>query len=65
LAGLFAAEGASLNVHYHSNLSAAEQLRKLLEPSPASLVQADLSSTDSISRMVESRHDDKLAVARG
>jgi 3-oxoacyl-[acyl-carrier protein] reductase len=57
-----AAEGASLIVHYHTNLPAAEQVRKLLEPSPASLVQADLSSTDSISRMVESLGDDKLDI---
>lgn len=46
------AEGARLIVHYHRNRAAAEEVRAML-PSQTRLVQADLGSTDSISRMVE------------
>lgn len=52
-----AAEGAHLIVHYHRNRAAAEAVRELVRPTPVSLAQADLGSTDSISRMAESLGD--------
>jgi 3-oxoacyl-[acyl-carrier protein] reductase len=55
------AEGARLIVHYHRNLAAAEEVRAMLR-SPATLVQADLGSADSISRMAESLDNDSVDV---
>jgi 3-oxoacyl-[acyl-carrier protein] reductase len=46
------AEGARLIIHYHRNRTAAEEVRTMLQLQ-ATLVQADLGSTGSISRMVE------------
>jgi 3-oxoacyl-[acyl-carrier protein] reductase len=54
-------EGARTIVHYHRNLAAAEETAMALK-SPTSLVQADLGSTDSITRMVESLVDDGLDI---
>src|SRR5712692_2133123 len=56
------AEGARLIIHYHRNRAAAEQVRTMLLHPPALLVQADLVSTDSISRMVEALEDNSLDV---
>ncbi|HTE91086.1 MAG TPA: 3-oxoacyl-ACP reductase family protein [Terriglobales bacterium] len=47
------AEGARVIVHYHRNRAAAEEVRAMLQ-SQTTIVQADLGSTESISRMVES-----------
>ncbi|HMF79530.1 MAG TPA: glucose 1-dehydrogenase [Bryobacteraceae bacterium] len=47
------AEGARLIVHYHRDRAAAEEVLTMLRQPHTSLVQADLASTDSISRMVE------------
>ena len=56
------AEGARLIIHYHRNRASAEQVRTMLLHPPALLVQADLGSTDSISRMVEAIEDNSLDV---
>jgi 3-oxoacyl-[acyl-carrier protein] reductase len=56
------AEGARLIVHYHRNRAAAEEVRTMLDQSQTSLVQADLGSTDSISRMIELLDNDSLDV---
>jgi 3-oxoacyl-[acyl-carrier protein] reductase len=47
------AEGAHIIVHYHRNRAAAEEVAATLQ-APATLVQADLASTDAITRMVQS-----------
>jgi 3-oxoacyl-[acyl-carrier protein] reductase len=57
-----AAEGAELIVHYHRNRTAAEEVRAKLDATRVSLAQADLGSTDSISRMVEALDDLKLDI---
>jgi 3-oxoacyl-[acyl-carrier protein] reductase len=56
------AEGARLIVHYHCNRAAAEEVRTMLLQSQTTLVQADLGSTDSISRMVELLDNNSLDV---
>jgi 3-oxoacyl-[acyl-carrier protein] reductase len=56
-------EGARLIVHYHRNRAAAEEVRGMLQTQPtAALTQADLSSTESISRMVDSLQDNSLDI---
>jgi len=57
-----AAEGARVIVHYHRNRPAAEEVCALLRPACVSIVQADLESTDSISRMIESLGDINLDI---
>jgi 3-oxoacyl-[acyl-carrier protein] reductase len=54
-------EGARLIVHYHRNLAAARETASALQL-PTTLVQADLGSTDSITRMVESLVDHSLDI---
>lgn len=56
------AEGARLIVHYHRNRAAAEEVRTMLLHPQTLLVQADLGSTDSICRMVESLGNNSLDV---
>jgi len=56
------AEGARLIVHYHRNRTAAEEVRTMLLHPQTFLVQADLGSTDSICRMVESLDNNSLDV---
>ena len=55
------AEGARIIVHYHRNRAAAEEVAATLL-SPARLVQADLASTGSITRMVQSLDDHSLDI---
>jgi len=55
------AEGARLILHYYRNLAEGEEVTAVLQ-SPARLVQADLASTDSITRMIESLDDDSLDI---
>ncbi|MGB8596451.1 MAG: SDR family oxidoreductase [Candidatus Sulfotelmatobacter sp.] len=55
------AEGARIIVHYHRDLAAAEESASTLQ-SPATLVHADLGSTDSITRMVGSLDEDSLDI---
>jgi len=56
-------EGARLIVHYHQNRAAAEEVGRMLRSqSPALLVQADLGSTESISRMVDALDDNSLDI---
>jgi 3-oxoacyl-[acyl-carrier protein] reductase len=55
------AEGAHIIVHYHRNRAAAEEVAATLQ-APATLVQADLASTDSITRMVRSLGDHNLDI---
>jgi len=55
------AEGARVIIHYHRNRAAAEEVRAMLQ-SPTTIVQADLGSTESISRMVESLDNEKLDI---
>ncbi len=55
------AEGAEIILHYHRNLAAAQEVASRLQ-SPATLMQADLGSTDSITRMVESIQDSSVDI---
>ena len=55
------AEGARVIIHYHRSRAAAEEVRAMLQ-SPTTIVQADLGSTESISRMVESLDNEKLDI---
>jgi 3-oxoacyl-[acyl-carrier protein] reductase len=55
------AEGARVIVHYHRNRAAAEEVRALLQ-SQTKIAQADLGSTESISRMVESLENENLDI---
>jgi 3-oxoacyl-[acyl-carrier protein] reductase len=56
-------EDARLIVHYHQNRAAAEEVGRMLRSqSPALLVQADLGSTESISRMVDALDDNSLDI---
>jgi 3-oxoacyl-[acyl-carrier protein] reductase len=54
--------GARLIIHYHRNRAAAEEVGQMLLHPPVSLAQADLGSTDSISRMVEALEDNSIDV---
>lgn len=56
------AEGARVIVHYHRNRAAAEEVRASLRQSPTRIVQADLGSVASISRMVELLDDQSLDI---
>ena len=58
----FSAEGARLILHYNRNLPAAEETRARLAPAPVSLLQADLSSPASISRMVGALDDNRVDI---
>ncbi len=56
-------EGARLIVHYHQNRTAAEEVQRTLRSqSAALLVQADLGSTESISRMADALPDNSLDI---
>lgn len=55
------AEGARLIVHYHRNRVAAEEVGTMMQ-AETRVVQADLGSTDSISRMVELLENNSLDV---
>lgn len=56
------AEGARLIVHYHRQEAAAKELATRLQRPDASLVQADLASIDSISRMVAALDDGSVDI---
>ena len=57
------AEGAKLVVHYHQNRAAAEEVREMLQPrSAVVLLQADLASMDSISRMIDALADSSIDI---
>lgn len=53
VAQLFAARGARVAVHYHSNRAAAEETLTMLQGGGHILVQADLASAADVQRMVE------------
>lgn len=56
-------EGAHLIVHYHQNRSAAEEVQAMLQShSTTQLVQADVGSAQSISRMIEALPDNSLDI---
>src|SRR5882672_7166379 len=56
-------EGAHLIVHYHRNRVAAEEVRGMLQSqSTAILMQSDIGSTESISRIVNSLDDNSLDI---
>ncbi len=55
-------EGARLIVHYYRDREAAKEVATMLLQAPISLLQGDLGSTDSISRMIESLDDNSLDV---
>jgi len=56
-------EGARLIVHYHQNRAAAEEVQHMLQsPSTTQLVQADVGSAQSISRMVDALPDNSLDI---
>ena len=57
------AEGVRLIVHYHQNRSAAEEVRRMLQPqATVALKQADVGSMGSISSMVNSLDDNSLDI---
>lgn len=57
------AEGARVIVHYHQNRAAAEEVREMLQSrSSAVLVQADLASMDSVSRMIDPLDDNSIDI---
>jgi 3-oxoacyl-[acyl-carrier protein] reductase len=56
-------EGARLVIHYHRNRAAAEEVRGMLQSQPtAVLMQSDIGSAESISRMVNSLDDNSLDI---
>ena len=57
------AEGAKLIVHYHQNRAAAEEVREMLQSrSAVVLLQADLASMDSLSRMIDALADSSIDI---
>lgn len=56
-----AAQGARLIIHYNQNRQAAEEVSRSLQ-APATLLQADLASIDSITRMMESLDDNSIDI---
>ena len=53
IAGLFAAEGATVVVHYHSNREAAELTRRSLAGSDHLVLQADMGNPGDVRRLIE------------
>ena len=55
------AEGAQILIHYHRNRTAAEKVRAALSH-PATLLQADMQSPESIASMTKSLKDNSLDI---